>query len=59
MPTYLMVPLIPSIVTTYPFEFAKALTKIRLHLDNLRDLHPYGDADSSGSCSSFHKDKYW
>ena len=50
----LMVPLIPSIVTSYPFALAFALAVIRLHLDKFRNLHPYGDANRSGSCSSFH-----
>ena len=48
------VPLIPPIMASNPFKFAFAPTYIRPHFDNSHNLHPYGDVNRSGSCSSFH-----
>ncbi len=50
-----LVPLIPTIVAPYPFKFAIASAHIRFHFDNPHNLHPYGDVNRSGSCSSFHE----
>ena len=50
-PTRLRVP----VKLSNPFELAITKAHIRPHFDNSHNLHPYGDVNRSGSCSSFHE----
>lgn len=53
----LWVPLILTIVAPDSLNLAIAETPVRAHLDKFHNNHSSGDANNSGSCSSFHKNK--
>ena len=46
--------LIPTVVASNSLDLAIADTLVIANLDKFHNFHPSGDANNSGSCSSFH-----